>query len=282
LINIPQMNNYELGIVDTRNILKAIQEHYQYDFKNYALTFFKRRLEYIIDKYNLRSAEQFIRKIHEDEAFFHLFLQEICIEITEMFRDPSLWRFLIDDFIAPAIQKAQSFRIWVPEVSSGEELFSLVILLTELNLLNHVEIHASSISQYRMDKVKQGIFDVSKMEINEANFKRIFRNRELRDFMTIREERGYVNNDLLKHVRFFTQNAIFDRIPTGLKLIIWRNHMLYFNQALVEQMFKSLTNNLLPGGHLIVGLNERIDYWNSNKDFILVGEKDSVYKKKVG
>ena len=276
------MNNYELGIVDTRNILKAIQEYYQYDFKNYALNFFKRRLEYIIDKHNLGSADQFIKKIHQDETFFHLFLQEICIEITEMFRDPSVWRLLMDDFLVPAIQKAQSFKIWFPEVSSGEELYSLVILLTELNLLNHVEIHASTISQLRMDKVKQGIFDVSKMEINEANFKRIFRDRELKDFITIREDRGYLNNDLLKNVQFFVQNAIFDRVPAGLKLIIWRNHMLYFNHALVEQMLKSLTSSLLPGGHLIIGLNERIDYWNSNKDFILVGEKDSVYKKKFG
>ncbi len=275
------MSEYELGIVDTRNILKAIQEHYNYDFRNYALTFFKRRLEYIIKRYNLKSADHLVEKLSNDGSFFQLFLKEICIENTEMFRDPSLWRFLMDDFLAPLIQKSTSYKIWFPEVSSGEELYSLVILLTELNLQNYVEIHASSISENRMDKVKQGIFDLAKMEVNRANFKRIFRDKELDEYCTIEKGEGYLNSSLLENIRFFSQNANFDRSPGGVKLIMWRNQMLYYNQILEERLLKAMNSCLVPGGHLIIGLNERIDYWNSDKDFVLVGENDSVYKKKL-
>lgn len=274
------MSKYELGIVDTRNILKAIQEHYDYDFRNYALTFFKRRLEYIIEKYNLKSANNLINEIINQESFFPLFLKEICVENTEMFRDPSLWRFFMDDFLAPLIQKSTSYKIWFPEVSSGEELYSLVILLTELNLLKYVEIHASSISEIRMDKVRQGMFDSSKREVNEANFKRIFRNKDLNEYCSIKENQGYINPTLLENVKFFRQNAIFDRYPKGVKLIMWRNQMLYCNQILEERLLKNMNGCLVPGGHLIIGLNEKIDYWNSNRDFTLVGENDSIYKKK--
>lgn len=274
------MNKNELGIVDTRNILKAIQEHYDYDFRNYAMTFFKRRLEYILEKYNLQSADHLIRKIIHDESFFLLFLKEICIENTEMFRDPSLWRFLMDNFLSRIIQNSNTFKIWFPEVSSGEELYSLVILLTELNLLEYVEIHASSISKIRMDKVKQGIFDPSKMEVNEANFKRIFRNKELNEYCTIENNQGFVNPMLTENIRFFSQNAILDQLLRGVKLIMWRNQMLYYNQILEERLLKIMNKCLVPGGHLIIGLNEKIDYWNSDKDFVLAGDKDSVYKKK--
>ncbi len=274
------MNKYELGIVDTRNILKTIQEHYDYDFRNYALTFFKRRLEYILEKYNLKTVHSLIRKIINDASFFQLFLKEICIENTEMFRDPSLWRFLMDGFLTSVIKKSAPYKIWFPEVSSGEELYSLMILLTELNLREYVEIHASSISNIRMDKVKQGVFDASKMEVNEANFKRIFRNKELNEYCTVKDDQGYVEKDLMKNIHFFSQNTLSDQYPRGIKLIFWRNQMLYYNQIMEERLLKTMNNCLMPGGHMIIGLNEKIDYWNSDKDFILVGENESIYKKK--
>jgi chemotaxis protein methyltransferase CheR len=274
------MSKYELGIVDTRNILKAIQEHYEYDFKNYALTFFKRRLEYMLEKYNLKTAYNLIRVITNDDAFFQVFLKEICIENTEMFRDPSLWRFLMDGFLTSLIKKSASYKIWFPEVSSGEELYSLMILLTELNLREYVEIHASSISEMRLDEVKQGVFDASKMEVNEANFKRIFRNKELNEYCTIKDDQGYMAPDLMKNIHFFRQDALMEQYPKGIKLIFWRNQMLYYNQIMEERMLKTMNSCLVAGGHMIIGLNEKIDYWNSNKDFILVGENDGVYKKK--
>lgn len=275
------MSKYELGIVDTRNILKAILENYDYDFRNYALTFFKRRVELILEKYNLQTADNLIRKIITDESFFQVFLKEICIETTEMFRDPSLWRFLKDDFLTPIVRKASSYKIWFPEVSSGEELYSLVILLNELNLIENVQIQVSSISQLRMEKVREGIFDASKMELNEANFDRIFRNKDLKDYFTLKSDHGYLNDGLLENVKFFKQNAIFDQFPKGIKLIMWRNHMLYYNQILQERALKNMVTCMVPGGHLIIGLNEKIDYWNSNKDYILVAEKESVYRKKL-
>jgi chemotaxis protein methyltransferase CheR len=275
------MSKYELGIVDTRNVLKSIQENYGYDFRNYALTFFKRRLEYIIDKYKLGSADKLISKLVKDESFFQVFLKEICIETTEMFRDPSLWRFLMDNFLTDNIKKATSYKIWFPEVNSGEELYSLIILLYELNLLNNVEIHVSSLSGMRLNEVKEGTFDGSKMETNEANFKRIFRDKDLKTYCSIENEKGYFDKSLLANVQFFEQSPGFDRSPKSVKLIMWRNQMLYYNQILEERLLKSIYNCLVPGGHLIIGLNEKIDYWNSSKDYILVGKKDSVYKKKL-
>jgi chemotaxis protein methyltransferase CheR len=275
------MNRYEIGIVDTRNIIKTIKENYNYNFKNYALTFFKRRLELIISKYNLKNADNFIRRITDDKDFFEIFLKEISIETTEMFRDPSLWRYLKDVFFPKIIGKATQYKIWLPEVNSGEELYSLAILLKELNFLDKVQIMVSSLSQIHLNKVKEGYFDYNKLEVNEANFNRIFREKELKDYYTVKNESAYLDISLLKNVKYIKQNTIFEEYPKGIKLIVCRNQMLYYNQILQERLLKSFYNCLIPGGHLIVGMNEKIDYWNSDKDYILVDKNENIYKKKI-
>jgi chemotaxis protein methyltransferase CheR len=275
------MDRYEIGIVDTRNIIKAIKENYDYNFKNYALTFFKRRLEVIVSKYNLKNADNFIRRITTDKDFFEIFLKEVCIETTEMFRDPSLWRYLKDEFLPKIISKSPQYKIWFPEVNSGEELYSLVILLKELNFLDKVQILASSISQIHLDKIKEGYFDYNKLEANEANYKRISLEKELKDFYTVKNENAYIDKSLLENIKFIKQNTIFEEYPKGIKLIMCRNQMLYYNQILQERLLKSFYNCLIPGGHLVIGMNERIDYWNSDKDYILVDKNENIYKKKL-
>ncbi|MFP4525576.1 MAG: CheR family methyltransferase [Bacteroidales bacterium] len=271
----------EIGIVDTRNIIKTLKEQFDYNFKNYALTFFKRRLEYIISKYNLKDADNFIRRITNDKDFFEIFLKEICIETTEMFRDPSLWRYLKDDFFPKTLSNVQKYKIWFPEVNSGEDLYSLLILLKELNFLDKVQIIVSSLSQIHLNKIKDGYFDYNKLEANEANFSRVFREKELKSYYTVKNEHAYIDISLLNNIQYTKQNAIFEEYPKGIKLIICRNQMLYYNQILEERLLKTFNTCLIPGGHLVVGMNEKIDYWNSDKDYILVDKNENIYKKKV-
>ncbi|MBU8892239.1 MAG: hypothetical protein KOO66_05635 [Bacteroidales bacterium] len=275
------MNRYELGIVDTRNIIKTLQDVYNYDFKNYALTFFKRRVERVILNHNLKDAEGFINKIENDRAFFEIFLQEMCVENTEMFRDPSLWRVFKEDIFPKNVQDAVNFKIWFPEVSSGEELYSTAIILKKLNLHKNVQFIASSISELDIEKTKKGIFDSKKTEVNDANFKRIFSESELSDFYTIENDNAHWDTSLIENTKFIKQNIIFDDYPKGIKLILFRNQMIYYNQILQERFMKIIYNCLVPGGHLIIGNNEKVEYWNSDKDYTLINKTESIYKKKL-
>lgn len=274
------MSKYEIGIVDTRNVLKAIQENHDLDFKNHALTFFKRRLSYIVDKYNLKDADALIDKLTNDPGFHELFLKEISIETTELFRDPSLWRYLKEKFLPGLLKDQDRFKMWFPEIASGEELYSMAILLNELRFLDKVQFVVGSISQLRLDDIKEGRFDLKKMEVNQANFKRIFSDAELENYYRTEGEQGYINPDLLKNMEIARQNTYYDHPPRRVKMIMWRNQMLYFNQILQERLLKSFCQCLMPGGHLIVGMNEKIDYWNSDKDYILVGDNENIYRKK--
>lgn len=275
------MNRYELGIVDTRNIIKTLQDVYDYDFKNYALTFFKRRVEKIIINNNLKDADGFIRKVETDKGFFELFLQEICVENTEMFRDPSLWRVLKEELFPQIIPGNVNFKIWFPEVSSGEELFSTAIVLKKLNLLKDVQFIASSISELNLEKTSKGLFDPKKDEVNDANFTRIYNEGKLSDYYKHDGDKAYWDTSLIENTKFIKQNIIFDEYPKGVKLVLFRNQMIYYNQILQERYTKIIYNSLVPGGHFIIGNNEKIDYWNSDKDFTLINSDEGIYKKKL-
>jgi len=179
------------------------------------------------------------------------------------------------------IKGATSFKIWFPEVSSGDELFSVAIILKCLNLLNNVQLIASSISELDIEKTKKGIFDPKKIEVNDANYKRIFSEGNLTDFYKVDGDKAYWDTSLIENTKFIKQNIIFDDYPKGVKLVLFRNQMIYYNQILQERFIKIIYNSLVPGGHFIIGNNEKIDYWNSEKDYTLVNKDESIYKKKL-
>ncbi|MFP4024958.1 MAG: CheR family methyltransferase [Thiohalospira sp.] len=275
------MNKLELGIVDTRNIIKSLQDVYDYDFKNYALTFFKRRVENFILIHNLKNADLFIQRIENDKEFFESFLEFIAVDITEMFRDPSMWRLLKEELLLNIIPGATNFKIWFPEVSSGEELYSMAIILKKLKLIQNVQFIASSISELKIEKIKSGYFDSKKIEVNDANYSRIFSDGELSEYYKQDNEKAFWDTSLIENTKFIKQNIIFDDYPKGIKLIVFRNQMIYYNQILQERFLKIMHNCLVPGGHLIIGNNEKIDYWNSDKDYITLSKSESIYKKKL-
>ena len=134
----------ELGIISIREIIRIIKEMHGCDFSVFALTSFKNRLERLMIKYNLQSPDNLIKKIQEEPDFFEDFMYDISVPSTEMFRDPSLWRWLREDFLPGAIQNSPArYRIWLPQCVSGGELFSLAILLHEGKWLDKVQIIAS-------------------------------------------------------------------------------------------------------------------------------------------
>ena len=125
----------ELGIVDIREIIKNILSKYGYDFSEFALTSFKHRLEKLIIKNNLSGVDGLLKKLKNNKEFFDIFLHEISVPSTEMFRDPSLWRWLRDELFANINEKNLTrFKIWFPNSVSGGELYSLAILLREMKI----------------------------------------------------------------------------------------------------------------------------------------------------
>lgn len=278
------MNRYEIGIVETRNVIKTLLDTYGYDFRDFALTSFKRRLEDVIMKNGLKDSEGLINRLLKNKDFFEHFLKDITPETTEMFRDPSLWRSLREDII-PAIEKNNSkLKIWVAAFDSGEEIYSLCILLKEMDLLDKFQITASTISDEVTKKIKSGQLDIKQLEVNEANYERSNGTRRYTDYHTTANNSGtiLIDTSLVENVSFVKQDTLFSNAPSGMRLVLFRNQLIYFNQLLQDKSLNAVHNSLAPGGYLVLGAKETLENTNSNNKFTVVNDSEKIYKKKVG
>ena len=273
----------ELGVVDIREIYKTIKENYDYDFSQYAMTSLKQRLERLIIRNNISNADNLINKIKTQPEFFDLFLYEISVPSTEMFRDPSLWRWLREEFLPASIEKSiNRYKIWLPNCVSGGELYSITIVLHEIELLDKVDILSTTISDKSIEHIKRGRYDLKKIEVSNENYKRFQGNNEFTEFYTLDRYYAFRDPGLIKDIEFKKQNINFDDSPQNVKLILFRNSLIYYNPSLQEKILQHMYNCLSAGGHLILGIRERINNLNIIKDFEIINEAEGVYKKRIG
>jgi chemotaxis protein methyltransferase CheR len=272
----------ELGIVDIREIIRALKSDYEFDFGNYALTSFKQRLERIMILYNISSSERLIGKFRDESGFFDIFLHELTVPATEMFRDPSLWRWLREEYFPAVLDKnTVKFKIWLPGCASGAELYSLIILLWESGWLDRVQIIASCLSDKSIETIKTGCYDLKKIEVSEENYKRFNGSEELSTYYKTDRNCAFRDTGLIKNVEFKKLNVNFDNAPQNIKLILFRNSMIYYNPPQQEKILKTIYDSLSVSGHLIIGIREKISGVSIGYDFEVVNETESVYRKRL-
>src|SRR5882757_6448970 len=143
----------DIDIADLKRITELIQSKYGYDFRNYAMSSFKRRILRILELKNL-SIEALLKKLNEQPGFIEEFLDELTVNVTEMFRDPGFWRVMRDEIIPGILLNHKSFKIWHAGCSSGEEVFSMAILLKEMGIHQDVTIYATDLDVNILEKAK--------------------------------------------------------------------------------------------------------------------------------
>ncbi|HRX30830.1 MAG TPA: CheR family methyltransferase [Tenuifilaceae bacterium] len=276
------MIRYEIGIVDTRTVIKTLLDDFGYDFRDYALTSFKRRLEQVILNNGLRDAEGLIMRLKNNPEFIDQFLYEVTPETTEMFRDPSFWR-LIRDEVLPEVSRGASSkpRIWLAAFDSGEELYSLAIILKEMNILNNVQIYCNVLSEKTVNKIKSGRLDPKDIEVNEANYQRLNGTNKYSQYYTVDGNIYTFDSSLVENVTFLKQTPLIDNEPGAVKLILFRNQAIYYNQLLQEKMFSKLSEVSVAGGFLALGVKETLENTNANNKFTVFNDNEKLYKRKT-
>jgi len=267
-----------LGLTEFRSIISAINRTYRIDFNDYALTSIKRRFEKVYTYYNFKEIDDLILKIENDTNFFEQFLFDISIEETEMFRDPPMWLDLKEN-ILPKFQSDSDIKIWVPDITSGDELYSLLVLLKEARMLENTQVYATSFCSKNIEQIKTGIIDIKKIETNTSNYRRLRSDFQLSRYIDVEEKRAIFDVNLFKIVTFIKQDIFRDKQPSAFKLILFRNKMLYYNQQLQTKALDIMFNCLLPGGYFITGINENIDGYGFHDKLTLINQTENIYKK---
>lgn len=270
-----------LGIVDTKKMIAAIKENYGLDLIDYNLTTLKHRFIKILSHVNMSFVDEFIEQVKRNNVNFEEILDILMIDATEIFRDPSLWRELRETYL-PEISNSPGSKIWMPAISSGDELFSLMVLLKELNLKNEIRVEASCLSQIRIDRIKNGgEFELKKMELGEANYTRLSGKFEFSNYYKTNGNRVNLDSGLLNSVEFNKKNISQEGNKKTYRLIIFRNILIQYNLPLYEKVIRRLIDSLTIGGYLVLGNMETLEHSEVGKKMQLVNQAEKIYRKRV-
>jgi chemotaxis protein methyltransferase CheR len=269
----------EIEIADLRKLTDLVKDTYRYDFSNYAMSSFKRRIQRIQELYKIPTVDQLCRKITDDPRFFREVLSEITVNVTEMFRDPSFWRVLRDKIIPNIQLNNDTLSIWHAGCSSGEEVFSMAIVLKEMGLLNKTKIVATDIDTVILDKARSGVYPIKNMELNQKNYIRFQGQATLDTYYKEENGKAIMDKTLIENVSFREHNLV-NAVPfSKFDIILCRNVMIYFNQSLQNTVLKMFHESLFKYGYMIVGSKESLIWADVANRFIVVNNEEKIYKK---
>jgi len=267
-----------ITITEYRNILKVIRERFGVDFNDYTLVFLKRRVESFMSAYRYPTAESLINHISRDDDFIHLFLKEILVESTEMFRDPSFWRYLRDFTLPRLINENKTVRIVLPQCVSGDELYTLCIILNENGWTHFTEVYATTMDPYFESNIRKGYFALHKYEVSADNYLRYQGKYDFTKYCRLNEEKAVRDSSLIQQVHFLKKNDSFEFLPNNIHLIIFRNQMIYYTQTLQDRILKTFYDKLSKNGCLSIGIREQLGIV-SQQLYRVINESERIYGK---
>ena len=268
----------DIDLVDLKQISELVHNKYGYDFRNYAMSSFKRRILRILELQNL-TVSALIKKLTDQPGYVNEFLDELTVNVTEMFRDPSFWRVMREEIIPGILLNHKQFKIWHAGCSSGEEVLSMTILLQEMGILNDVTIIATDLDTTVLEKAKTATYPIKNMDLNEKNYIRFQGTKSFKSYYTEDNGKAVFQKDLYRNVSFRKHDLVTGEIFNKFDLILCRNVMIYFNQTLQNDVLKKFHESLFRYGYLAIGSKESLIWCEIANRFIVVNNEEKVYKK---
>jgi chemotaxis protein methyltransferase CheR len=273
-------SNTDLLNIELQLLMEAIYLRYGYDFRNYSKTHIKRRVLHHLGINMLSSITQLQDRILRDRAFFNGLLDDLSINVTEMFRDPEFYKSLRDKII-PKLRTYAYFKIWQAGCSTGEEVYSIAILLKEEGLLDRCQVYATDFNRKVLEIAKEGVYQKSEIEQFERNYELSGGKYKLSDYYKSRYGSVIFNRELSSKIVFADHNLVTDKVFADVNLILCRNVLIYFEKSLQENVIGLFYDSLVPSGILCLGTKESIKFSRYEHLFDVVDEKQKIYKKKI-
>lgn len=245
----------EIDPVERHLFLEGIFLKYGYDFRQYAEASLNRRLEALLDRYKAESLLVILNKILESNLFFREVLPYLTINTTEFFRDPKFFRSLRES-VLPVLKTYSRITIWVAGCSTGEEVISLAIMLSEENLLARTTIYATDISPTVLKTAKSGIYELSTMANFNKNYVAAGGTKSPSEYYSTEYGLARFAPSLIENVVFSEHNLVTDAPFVEAHLVLCRNVLIYFNRELQNRAFQLFARSLIFRGFLGIGSKE--------------------------
>lgn len=250
------MDNTELS-----DFLSELHERLGYDFSGYSSASLQRRLERLILIDKLGDLATLRYRVFTDKQYIHRFVEELTVNVTEMFRDPSVYLILKNE-VLPALAKESFIKIWHAGCSTGEEVYSMAILLQEAGLLERSRIYATDLNPEVISSAMKGIFPLSTMKKNTANYVLAGGKGDFSRYYTALYDKVIFSDHLKEKMIFSTHNLVSDHSFNEFDLILCRNVLIYFDKNLQHRVLDLFDRSLSSGGFLCLGSKETLRFSN--------------------
>lgn len=264
--------------IELRLLMEAIYLKYSYDFRNYTVASQKRRVLHALDQLGLPSISALQERVLREPALFGRLLQFLTIPVSEMFRDPSYF-LALRQHVVPILHTYPSVKVWVAGCSTGEEVFSLAILLREEGLLARTQIYATDINPASLEKARQGIFPLAAIRGYTVNYQRAGGRGEFSDYYTAAYDAARFDPSLCADVIFADHSLATDSVFAETQLVSCRNVLIYFNRELQDRALGLFHESLSHRGFLGLGSKESIDFSGYATRFDTHARAERIYRK---
>ncbi len=275
-ISSPKQVEYEN--IEISLLLEGLLKKCGYDFRDYSKASIKRRIMHRLTLSGLNNISEMQHKVLYDDNFLSTLLLDLSINVTEMFRDPSFYKS-IRKFVIPVLKTYPFIKIWHAGCSTGEEVYSMAILLKEEDMYDRAQIYATDFNESVIQEAKAGIFPVNNIKTYTTNYQKAGGNESFADYYTADYKSVIMNQSLKKNIVFAHHNLVTDAVFGEMNLIMCRNVLIYFNRKLQNQTFKLFNDSLCHGGFLCIGSKESISFSDISSKYENVVDREKIYKK---
>ena len=274
----PQTEAIELEEIELQLLLEGIYRHYGLDFRDYAAASLKRRIHETMRNEGAHTVSAYQDKVLHDSMCMDRLLLALSINVTAMFRDPSFYATFRRK-VVPLLRTYPFVRIWHAGCATGEEVYSMAILLQEENLYAKCRIYATDMNKEVLRKAREGIFPLSAMKEYTNNYIQAGGNRFFSDYYTAQYGSVIFRPSLIENVVFSEHNLATDSSFNEFQVVLCRNVMIYFNKTLQARVHNLIYDSLSMFGVFGIGNKESLRFTSREQFYEELDDKDKLYRK---
>lgn len=261
-------------------LMEAIYQKYSYDFRDYAIASQRRRVRHAVTQFGCASVARLQQLVVDDAAAFMRLLQVLTIPVSEMFRDPAFF-LALRRHVLPVLKTYPSLKIWIAGCSTGEEVYSLAILLREEGLLERTLMYATDINPESLQKAERGLFALDRIKDYALAYEQAGGAADFANYYTAAYDGALFDRTLRENITFADHSLATDSVFSEMHLICCRNVLIYFNRPLQERAFGLFHESLCHRGFLGLGNKESPNFsaYGDRFDTVIVPEK--IYRKRA-
>lgn len=268
----------DLEQIEIELLLEGIYRQYGFDFRSYAYASVRRRLWKRIEAEGLETVTALQEKVLHEPEMMEKLLLDLSINVTAMFRDPDFY-VAFRKHVIPLLRTYPFIRLWHAGCATGEEVYSMAILLTEENLYERSRIYATDINEVVLRKAKDGIFPLDRMQEYTENYILAGGKRAFSDYYTAKYDGALFSPELTKNVVFSQHNLVTDHSFSEFNVILCRNVLIYFDKSLQTRVLKLFYESLPMFGVLVLGSKESLRFSPQEDRYEQLSGPQKIYRK---